>query len=128
MKHLSAQKKQQQIEWRRAKVLELSSRGYNEWEIAERLQPLAVCTVHRDLVYLRKQAQENLQHHIHEVVPAEYQKCMVGIPQVLKKVWGIADRLLMIKLSYRLYHSLMIATKYKIELATNGVIITDAMK
>jgi len=41
MKHLSTQMKQQQIEWRRAKVLELSSQGYSEREIAEKLQPLA---------------------------------------------------------------------------------------
>ena len=53
--------KQQQVEWRRAKVLELSSRGYSEREIAEKLQP-----------------QDTLQKYIHEVVPEEYQKCMVG--------------------------------------------------
>ena len=47
MKHLNIQMKQQQIEWRRAKVLELSSQGYSERKIAEKLQPLAVCTVQR---------------------------------------------------------------------------------
>jgi len=41
--------KQQQIGWRRAKVLELSSQGYSEREIAEKLQPIAFVTVHRDL-------------------------------------------------------------------------------
>jgi transposase len=68
MKHLGTEMKQQQIEWRRAKVLELSSQGYSEREIAEKLQPIAPVTIHRDLVYLRQQAQENLQKHIHEVV------------------------------------------------------------
>lgn len=69
MKYLTSEKKRQQIFWRRSKVMELSSQGYSEREIAEQLQPLAVCTVHRDLVYLKRQAQENLQHHIHEVIP-----------------------------------------------------------
>jgi transposase len=64
MKHLSTQMKQQQIEWRRAKVLELSSQGYSEREIAEKLQPFAPVTVHRDLVYLNKQAKESLKIHL----------------------------------------------------------------
>ena len=41
---LTSEMMQQQIEWRRAKVPELSSREYSEREIAEQLQPLAVCT------------------------------------------------------------------------------------
>jgi DNA-binding NarL/FixJ family response regulator len=59
---------QQQIEWRKSQVLELSSRGYTEREIASTLQ-VHCTTVHRDLVYLRKRAQDNLQRHIHETVP-----------------------------------------------------------
>jgi transposase len=84
MKHLTSEMKRQQLEWRRAKVLELSSHGYSEREIAERLAPLAACTVHRDLIYVRKQAQSNLQHHIHEVIPMELERCMVGIKGNLK--------------------------------------------
>ena len=34
MKQMTSEMKQQQIEWRRAKVLELSSQGYTEIEIA----------------------------------------------------------------------------------------------
>jgi hypothetical protein len=83
--------KQQQIDWRRAKVLELSSQGYTEREIAEELQPIAPVTVHRDLAHLRQQAQESLQKHIHETVPEEYQKCMVGMKRNLKQTLEIAD-------------------------------------
>jgi DNA-binding NarL/FixJ family response regulator len=49
----------EQIEWRRARVLELVSQGYNQNEIAVKLQ-IAKGTVNSDLAYLRKQAQENL--------------------------------------------------------------------
>jgi hypothetical protein len=38
--------------------------------------------ISRDLAYLRQQAQENLQEHIHETVPEEYQKCLIGIMEV----------------------------------------------
>jgi FKBP-type peptidyl-prolyl cis-trans isomerase (trigger factor) len=61
MKHLSTEAKQQ-LDWRRSKVLELSSQGYSEREIAEKLQPIAPITVHRDL-YLRQQAQSSGLHH-----------------------------------------------------------------
>jgi hypothetical protein len=68
-------KQELEKEWRRNKVLELSSQGYSERDIGSQLQ-ISHITVHRDLVYLKRQAQENLQHHIHEVVPMEYSRCM----------------------------------------------------
>jgi hypothetical protein len=127
MQYLTSERKRQQLEWRRAKVLELSSHGYSEREIAERLAPLAPCTVHRDLVYVRKQAQSNLEHHIHEVIPMELERCMVGIKANLKHVLEIAESVSdpRTKLQAR-----AIATdiyKYIMDLATNGAIVTDAM-
>jgi transcriptional regulator len=71
MKHLTSEVKQQQLEWRRVQVLELASQGYSQREISSKLQ---VDLVNRDIQFLRQQAQDNLQHHIHEVVPEEYQK------------------------------------------------------
>jgi DNA-binding NarL/FixJ family response regulator len=54
------QPKQQQLEWRRDRVLELSSQGRTEREIAQILK-VGTGTIHRDIVYLNKQAQENLK-------------------------------------------------------------------
>ena len=68
----------EQIEWRRYKVLELDSQGYSQHEIAQMLQ-ISRGTVNSDLTYLRKQAHDNLQKHIHEVVPEYYQKCLWGM-------------------------------------------------
>jgi IS30 family transposase len=82
--------KQRQIEWRRARVLELSSEGYSRSEICQKLR-LDRVTVHRDIQFLRQQAQDNLQKHIHEVVPEEYQKCMVGMKRNLKQTLEIRD-------------------------------------
>ena len=48
---------QQQIEWRRVKVLELSSQGYSQIEIATNLQ-MDKSIISRDLAYLRQQAQD----------------------------------------------------------------------
>jgi hypothetical protein len=76
------------LEWRRSKVLELSSQG--QPEIARILQ-ISQPTVNRDIGYLRGQARQNLRHHIHQVVPEEYQNCMTGINQVLKICWEIVN-------------------------------------
>jgi hypothetical protein len=86
-------------------------------------------TVHRDLAFLRKQAQENLKSHIQEKLPHHYQKCMTGLNQVLKIGWNIvntdsstaANRLQALALINDSY-------KYLRDLTTNGVVITDAMK
>jgi DNA-binding NarL/FixJ family response regulator len=54
MKHLSTEVKQQ-LDWRRSKVLELSSQGFSEREISEILK-VSDSSVLRDLVFVRHQA------------------------------------------------------------------------
>jgi hypothetical protein len=51
--------------------LRVSQLGYNQREICQKPQ-LDKSAVSRDMAQ-KQQAQENLQHHIHEVVPEEYQ-------------------------------------------------------
>ena len=128
MQQMSSQMQQHEREWRRSKVLELSSQGNSEREIASTLQ-MHPTTVHRDLSFLRKQAQENLKSHIQEKLPDQYQKCMTGLNQVLKIGWNIvntdsntaANRLQALALINNSY-------KYLMDLTTNGVVVTDAIK
>ena len=106
----------------------LSSQGRTERNIAAILQ-IGKTTVDRDLVYLRKRAQENLKSHIQERLPEQYQKCMIGLNQVLKMGWDIvhndfstaANRLQALALINDSY-------KYVMDLTTNGVVVTDAIK
>jgi DNA-binding CsgD family transcriptional regulator len=77
------------IGWRRAKVLELSSQGHNQSEIAKIMQ-VGISTINRDSIYLQ-QAQENLKTHIQQELPEEYQRCLMGMNQVLKLSWQIAN-------------------------------------
>jgi transposase len=81
VKLLKSKMKQRELDWRRSQVLELSSEGYSQREIAARLQ-LDAAAVNRDIQFLRQQAQDNLQKHIHEVVPEEYQNCMAGMKSI----------------------------------------------
>lgn len=75
------------LEWRRSKVLEFSSQGHSQPEMARTLQS----TVNRDISYIRNQARQNLQRHIQDRLPEEYQKCMTGLNQVLKMGWNIVQ-------------------------------------
>lgn len=79
-----------QVQWHRTKVLELSSQGYSQIEIATQLQ-VDEPTISRDIQFLRQQAKKNLQKHIHEVVPEEYQKCLVGMKRNPKQTLEIAE-------------------------------------
>ena len=118
---------QQQIEWRKNQVLELSSQGYTEREIASRLQ-VHCTTVHRDLVFLNKQARENLQHHIHETIPAEYQKAMNSLNQVLRMTWSIVGKTEDEKTKLQALALINDVNKYRTELVTNGVIVNDSLR
>ena len=73
---LNSKIQQQQIEWRRAKVLELSSQGHNQIEIATNLQ-VDRSIISRNMAYLKQQANKNLKTHIQDKLLEGYQNCMV---------------------------------------------------
>ena len=124
---MTSEMKQQQLEWRRAKVLELSSQGYIQAEIAQKLQ-LDRVTVHRDMQFLRQQAQETLQHHIHEVVPEEYQRCMTGMKLNLKQALTIGKEATDPKVKLEATKIANDCYKFIMEMSTNAGIVSDALK
>jgi hypothetical protein len=125
-------------------VLGLSSQGHNQSEIATIMQ-VGISTINRDAIYLRQQAQDNLKIHVQQNLPEEYQRCLTGMNQVLKLSWQIANnnakqnshdhndnintittgddrtRLQALSLINDCY-------KYIMDLTTNAVVITDAIK
>jgi hypothetical protein len=131
-----------QIQWRRTKVLELSSQGNTQSDIAKTLH-VGEATVSRDISSLRQQAQLNLKTHINDKLPEEYQNCMVGINQVLKICWEIVNKsrtadnengngqTMTVVDNKTVLQALALindCNKYKMDLTTNGVVITDAIK
>jgi transcriptional regulator len=115
------------IEWRRNKVLDLSSQGYTQSEIATVLQ-VTQPTINKDLAYLRKQARANLQKHIHETIPAEYQKACNTLNQVLRMTWSIISKTEDEKTRLQALSLINDVNKYRTELVTNGVIVNDALR
>jgi hypothetical protein len=98
--------------------------------------------ISRDRAYLRQGARENLKTHIQDKLPEEYQNCMVGINQVLKICWEIVNKSRNVNNNDNghtvtmtdnkiVLHGLALindCNKYKMDLTTNGVVITDAIK
>ena len=124
---MTSEVKQQQLDWRRAQVLELASEGYTQREIASKLQ-VDLAAVNRDIPFLRQQAQESLQHHIHQVVPEEYQKCMVGMKRNLKQTLEIRDSASDPKTKLQAAAIANDCYRYIMDLCTNAGIVSDALK
>jgi hypothetical protein len=114
-------------DWRRSKVQELLVKGYNHYEIANTLQILRP-TITKDIQYLRHQDKENLQNHVQERLPQEYENCMTGINKVLQLTWEIAEKPTDDKTRLQAFAQLNEGYKFKMDLTTNGVVITDAIK
>ena len=115
------------IEWRRSKILELSSDGYNQREISQKLQ-ITKSVVNRDVIFLRKQARESLQYHIQDRIPEEYQNCMTGMKRNLKQTLEIAETTSDPRTKLQARAIANDCYKYIMDLTTNGVVITDAIR
>lgn len=127
MRHLSSKVRQQELDWRRSQVLQYSSQGYTQRDIAQKLQ-IDKSAVNRDLQFLKHQAQNNLEHHIHEVVRMEYERCIFGMKGNLKHVLEIAETSSDPKIKLEARRIANDCYRYIMDLTTNGTIVTDAIK
>jgi IS30 family transposase len=127
VRHLTSGVRQQELEWRRSQVLQYSSQGYSIREVAQKLQ-INKSTVSRDLQFLKQQAKDNLQHHIHETIPLEYHKAMDTLNQVLKMCWSIVSKTIDEKTRLQALALINDVNKYRTELVTNGVIVHDSLQ
>jgi predicted transcriptional regulator len=115
------------LEWRRSKVLELASQGYNQSEISSILQ-ISQPTINRDLAYLRQQAKDNIERYIDERLPEEYGKYMVGLNAITKEAWNTAqstedkrEKIQTLSLAKECY-------SMKLDLLTNATVVDDAIR
>src|SRR5947207_4687233 len=119
---------QQITEWRRAKVMELLSKGEsNQSEIARILQ-VDKSIVCRDIAYLRQQAKENIKRYIDERLPEEYEKCLVGLTAITKEAWNASqqtedkrEKIQALSLAKECY-------SMKLDLLTNATVVDDAIR
>src|ERR671911_912037 len=115
------------IQWRRDMVLSKLVKGYSQADIAKELQ-LHPSTISLDVQYLKEQAKKELETHLSDRLPFEYNRALNGINSVLRRVSEISDsaadnktKMECLKLQMELYKSL-------VSMATDGGIIEKAMK
>jgi IS30 family transposase len=111
-----------QVQWRRAKVQELSRKGYSQIDIATQLQADEP-TISRDMAYLRKEAKETLEKHLNEIVPEEYQKCMIGMKRNLKQTLEIGESSPDPKIKLEARRIAIDCYRYIMDLCTNAGVV-----
>jgi hypothetical protein len=116
-----------QVEWRRAKVLELLSKGDSQSEIAKVLQ-VDLSIISRDVYFLRQQAKDNIKRYIDERLPEEYEKCLVGLTAITKEACNTAqstegkrEKIHLLSLAKECY-------SMKLDLLTNATVVDDAIR
>jgi len=81
---------ERQIEWRRSKVAELDSQSRSQTEIANILH-VSVGTINNDISFLKDQAKYNIRKYIDEKLPYEYERCVIGLNEIIKEAWDTAN-------------------------------------
>jgi hypothetical protein len=119
---------QQIIEWRRAKVMELLSKGENNQSEISRILQVDKSIICRDISYLRNQAKTNIKKYIDERLPEEYEKCLVGLNAITKEAWNTAQQT---EDKREKIHALSLAKEcysMKLDLLTNATVVDDAIR
>jgi hypothetical protein len=118
----------ERLEWRRSKVLELSSQGHSQPEISKILQ-IGIGTVNRDIFILRQRAKENIEKYVNERLPEEYEKCLIGLTAILREAWHMSnqtdienkEKIQALSLAKECYTT-------KMDMLTNVTVVDDAIK
>jgi hypothetical protein len=115
------------LEWRRNKVQELASQGYNQSEISRILQ-ISQPTINRDITYLRQQAKSNIKRYIDERLPEEYEKCLVGLNMIKKEAWTLAQNTKDNKEKIQALSLVKECHSMELDLFTNATVVDDAIR
>ena len=79
---------EQQIEWRRSKVVEMRARAMSQAYIARELQ-VSEASISSDVQYLREQAKESIKEYATDHLPEQYQVCLVTLDEIIKRAFDI---------------------------------------
>jgi predicted transcriptional regulator len=127
MNNLSSSLNNNSLEWRRSKVQELASQGYNQSEISRILQ-ISQPTITRNIQYLSECTKQNIRKYIDEKLPEEYEKCLVGLNAITKEAWNTAqntedkrEKIQALSLAKECY-------SMKLDLLTNATVVDDAIR
>ena len=126
MRLRSSEIRQEQIEWRQQKVLELAADGHTVREI-ESILKIPRATVGRDIVTLRQQAKDDIRKYITEQVPFEYKKTLPGLEGIIKNMANIIVRSTDNKEVMQASGIKMQALNMKMELVSSANLLEEAI-
>jgi hypothetical protein len=126
MGHTNKRIRQEQIEWRQQKVLELAADGYSIREIESTLK-IPRATIGRDIILLRQQAKENIRKYIDEQVPFEYHKTLAGLQGIIKSMSNMITNSKDNKEIMQATSIKMQAYNMKMELVSNANLVHEAI-
>jgi orotate phosphoribosyltransferase-like protein len=76
--------KSEEIEWRRAKILELKSQGLDQRDIAQVLH-VSPTTITFDLQYLHKEARKTIREYTTEQLPLQLKTTILATQNAIKQ-------------------------------------------
>ncbi|MFL6426269.1 MAG: hypothetical protein ACJ71R_22135 [Nitrososphaeraceae archaeon] len=82
--------KDEQLQWRRSKVVEMRAKGLSQIEIARELQ-VSEASITSDIQYLRNQAKESIKEYVTEHLPEQYQICLTALDAIIKRAFKIVE-------------------------------------
>ena len=123
----SNNKHKEMMEWRREKVLLITSQGFSQREIADKIK-VSAATVNHDLAYLREQAKENIKQYVDEKIPEEYEKCLIGLNQILKESWSMSENAIDKREKIEALKLARDCYSMRLDLLTNSNVVNDSMR
>jgi hypothetical protein len=128
VQQMTTKMQQHQVVWRRAKVMELLSKGENNQSEISRMLQVDRSIICRDIAYLRQKSKDNIRKYIDERLPEEYEKCLVGLTAILREAWNTSqqaedrrEKIQALSLAKECY-------SMKLDLLTNATVVDDAIR
>ena len=82
--------KAEEVEWRRAKILELKLQGLDQREIAQILK-VTPALISMDLRDMRNEAMQNVREYTTKQYPLQLKVTLVGVQNSMKVLWKIIE-------------------------------------
>ena len=99
----------------------------SQTEIANILH-VSVGTINNDISYLREQAKYNIRKYVDEKLPYEYERCVIGLNEIIKETWITAqnsqdtrEKIQALSLAKECYGM-------KLDLLTNATVVDDGIR
>jgi hypothetical protein len=80
-----------ELQWRRAKIIEMRAIGLSQIEIARELQ-VSEASISSDVQYLREQDKESIKEYVTEHLPEQYQICLCALDTILKNAFIVMQK------------------------------------